>query len=205
MPEKTQATIFLVNYDKRPDVPPLDEADRQVLEDPRNLEQNYVIRTQGNRVFLVGSNDQGLLYAATTLIQLINRREEEIRITTAHIRDFPSFKYRVASDWLLNNEINRWAYDYGDGREKYLARAKKKTRFLSSLQDKRGSFRGLWLGARPGPRVQLLDQGTGKVRETTGNSPFPRGLWRRVRAGYVPVFRWNQRRRGAFLSGEGLL
>ena len=129
VPEKAQATIFLVNYDKRPDLPLLDEADRQVLEDPRNLEQNYVIRTQGNRVFLVGSNDQGLLYAATTLIQLIDRREEEIRITTSHIRDFPSFKYRVASDWLLNNEINRWAYDYGDGREKYLARAKRKLDF----------------------------------------------------------------------------
>ena len=129
VPEEAQATIFLVNYDERPSVPPLDAADRHVLEDSRNLEQNYVIRTQDNAVFLVGSGDQGLLYAATTLIQLIDRREEEIRITTGHIRDFPSFKYRVASDWLLNNEINRWAYDYGDGREKYLARAKRKLDF----------------------------------------------------------------------------
>ena len=129
VPDEAQAMIYLVNHQKLPDLPPLDEADRQVLEDSRNLEQNYVIRTHGNTVFLVGSGDQGLLYAATTLIQLIDRREEEIRITTGHIRDFPSFKYRVASDWLLNNEINRWAYDYGDGREKYLARAKRKLDF----------------------------------------------------------------------------
>ena len=55
VPEKPRAMILLVNYHKRPDVPPLDEADRQVLEDPRNLEQNYVIRTPGNTVFLVGA------------------------------------------------------------------------------------------------------------------------------------------------------
>ena len=205
VPDKAHATIFLVNYDKRPDLPLLDEADRQVLEDSRNLEQNYVIRTQGNAVFLVGAGDQGLLYAATTLIQLIDRREEEIRITTGHIRDFPSFKYRVASDWLLNNEINRWAYDYGDGREKYLARAKRKLDFCLLYKINAVRFEGFGWAIDRTPGVQLLDQGTGTVREEKGNSPFPRGLWRRIRARYVPVLWWDQRRCIAFVSGQDFL
>ena len=132
LPDKAHVTVYLLNYRRYPHTKLeglLDDTDRQVLEDRKHLDQNYVIRTKGRELFLVGSCDQGLLYAATTFIQLINRREDKIWITRAHIRDFPSFKYRVAADWLLNNEINRWAYDYGDGHEKYIERAKRKLDF----------------------------------------------------------------------------
>ena len=204
VPEKAQATIFLVNYDKRPDLPLLDEADRQVLEDPRNLEQNYVIRTQGNGIFLVGAGDQGLLYAATTLIQLINRREEEIRITTAHIRDFPSFKYRVASDWLLNNEINRWAYDYGDGREKYLARAKRKLDFCLLYKINAVRFEGFGWALDRAPGYNSLIRELAKYARQRGIRLFHGGYGAGYALGTYQYFWWNQRRRGALLSGKDL-
>ena len=106
----------------------LDEEDRQVLSDLQKTGQGYVIRTLPERraIWLVGATDQGVLYAATTLLQLIEPRDSGISIAGVHIRDFPDFRYRAASDWLLQAEANRWAYDWGDGRRAYVRRVKQK-------------------------------------------------------------------------------
>lgn len=45
----------------------------------------------------------------------------------------PSFRFRVA-DWLLNVEINRWAYERGEGREATIALLKRKIDLAARLR-----------------------------------------------------------------------
>ena len=59
-------------------------------------------------IYLIGSGDQGVLYAAVSLTQLINGAAGEIQIEGCQIRDHPDFEYRLAADWLMNVEIDRW-------------------------------------------------------------------------------------------------
>ena len=104
------------------------DEDRQVLSATNGNGQEYVltVRPQERSVYLIGRGSQGVLYAAATLIQVIRKEGEALTIPTVHVRDFPDFKYRMAADWLLNLEINRWSYDWGDGIEAYAKRIKRK-------------------------------------------------------------------------------
>ena len=61
---------------------------------------------------------EGLLRAQATLRQLWR----DGRLPVGVITDWPEFRYRCASDWLINVECNRWSYDWGDGPEATLAR-----------------------------------------------------------------------------------
>ena len=107
----------------------LDSEDLDVLRDPEETEQNYLIRVADRDVVLVGSTDQGVLYAATTLIQLLDSRDGKVELAKVQIRDFPDIQYREAADWLQNVEGNRWGYDYGDGRGNFIRRIKRKLDF----------------------------------------------------------------------------
>ncbi|MDA2931502.1 glycoside hydrolase family 20 zincin-like fold domain-containing protein, partial [Acidobacteria bacterium AH-259-O06] len=107
----------------------LDSGDLDVLRDPEETEQSYLIRVADRDVVLVGPTDQGVLYAATTLIQLLDSSEGRLELAKVHVRDFPDIKYRVAADWLQNVESNRWGYDYGDGRDNFIRRIKRKLDF----------------------------------------------------------------------------
>ena len=49
----------------------LDEADRELLADPKRSEQGYVIRCDERRIAIVGGSAQGTLYGAMTLLQLL--------------------------------------------------------------------------------------------------------------------------------------
>ena len=110
----------------------LEPADRELLSDPARAEQGYVLKVvPGNQpqVWLVGGSAQGVLYAAASLRQVMRRTGSAVLVPNGSIRDFPDFRYRAAADWLLLAEINRWAYDWGDGKEAYVQRLKRKIDF----------------------------------------------------------------------------
>lgn len=109
----------------------LSDADRKVLNDPQETGQAYVIKTdlQGQRILLFGSAPLGVLYAATTLVQLWSVDDGELAVPEVEVRDYPDFKYRAAADWLMRAELNRWGYDWGDGRKAYMKRIKRKLDF----------------------------------------------------------------------------
>jgi len=58
-------------------------------------------------------------------------------------RDYrwPNVSLSLCSDWLLNVEANRWAYDWGDGPKAYLARIERMLDFCFLLQDQHGLVR----------------------------------------------------------------
>jgi len=89
----------------------------------------YELRVEPGAVAARALTSEGLLRAEATLLQLLEPDEEALRIPCCHIRDWPDFRYRCASDWLLNCEINRWSYDWGDGPAATLARLKRKLDF----------------------------------------------------------------------------
>ncbi len=103
-------------------------SDRELLSSPSATGQEYVLWVDpANRsIYLIGSGGQGVLYAAVSLTQLIKGAAGEIQIEGCQIRDHPDFEYRLAADWLMNVEIDRWSYDWGDGIEAYSKRIKRK-------------------------------------------------------------------------------
>ena len=120
----------------------LDSEDISVLRDAAETEQSYVIRIAERDAFLVGSTDQGALYAAATLIQLLESRSGRLELARVHIRDFPDIKYREAADWLQNVEGNRWGYDYGDGEANFIRRIKRKLDFCLKYKINAVTFDG---------------------------------------------------------------
>jgi hypothetical protein len=136
VPKDRTVTIHLWNAGgkKLPPIP-LSAADKEVLDPARHFGQSYIVRTRGNRdIWIVGSTGQGVLYGATTLLQVLEPNSGGIRVEGIHIRDFPDFRYRAASDWLLRAELNRWAYDWGDGSRAYVARIKRKLEFCTRFK-----------------------------------------------------------------------
>jgi Glycosyl hydrolase family 20, domain 2 len=128
--------IYIMNWSQKSDLHRratsfLDESDLKVLSDNQKTGQGYVIRVlPGQReVWLIGTSSQGALNAAATLLQMLHSTSTGVGIPEAHIRDYPDFPYRAASDWLVEAEINRWAYDWGDGRKAYIRRVKRKLDF----------------------------------------------------------------------------
>ncbi|MEW5977687.1 MAG: glycoside hydrolase family 20 zincin-like fold domain-containing protein [Acidobacteriota bacterium] len=104
------------------------EDDRRLLSGPERTGQEYVlvVKPADRTILLIGQQEQGILHAAASLVQLMTTSQDTLRIPAIHIRDFPDFRYRMAADWLLNVEINRWSYDWGDGIQGYTARLRRK-------------------------------------------------------------------------------
>jgi len=69
---------------------------------------------------------EGLLRAEATLLQLLERGPDGLSVPCCEVLDWPDIRFRCAADWLLNCEINRWGYDWGDGPEGFLARIERK-------------------------------------------------------------------------------
>lgn len=86
----------------------------------------YALTIDGDGIHVVTETPDGVLRACATLGQLLR---PDGSLPHCEILDWPDFRYRCASDWLLNCEINRWAYDWGDGPEAYLARVRRKLNF----------------------------------------------------------------------------
>ena len=106
----------------------LNSSERQLLGAPGVTGQEHILWVDPDpgRVYLIGASDQGVLYAAVSFVQLLKGDTATIRIEGCQIRDFPDFEYRLAADWLMNVEIDRWSYDWGDGVSGYLNRIKRK-------------------------------------------------------------------------------
>ena len=126
--DSATACIYLWDYNahRKPGVG-LTAADRQTLTDSVHYRQSYVVRTpNASAIWVIGSSDQGVLFGAMSLLQLIKKVPGDLEITGAYIRDYPDFRYRAAANWLLNVEINRWALDWGQGIEGYKKLCEKK-------------------------------------------------------------------------------
>jgi len=89
----------------------------------------YCLEVSKKGIDLSALTAEGLLRAAATLFQLTTLENDHAIVPYAVINDWPDFRYRCASDWLINVECNRWAYDWGDGREAFLKRIKRKLDF----------------------------------------------------------------------------
>ena len=140
----------------------LSDADRKVLNDTQGTGQAYVIKAdlQGQRILLLGSAPLGVLYAAATLVQLWSVEDGELVIPEVEVRDYPDFKYRAAADWLMRAELNRWGYDWGDGRKSLHGTDQAQARFLCALQDQHGLLRRLRVDCRKNTRLRRDDAGT---------------------------------------------
>lgn len=109
--------------------------DRQVLAPSHGYSQSYVVRTPGARsLWVIGNSDQGVLWGAMTVRQLIRRTARGVEIQGAYVRDYPDFEFRCAADWLLNVEINRWALDRGRGLEAFARLCERKIDTLLHLK-----------------------------------------------------------------------
>ena len=134
---KRSANIYLSLLEKEAHLAAkLTKADLATFKKPSGQEQGYVIKPErGSRAYirLVAQEPQGLLYAVVSLTQLLRAEGKRIVAAGAHVRDWPSFRYR-GNDWLLWCECGRWAYDRGDGPAAYVQRIERKLDF--SLQNK---------------------------------------------------------------------
>src|SRR6266404_3058927 len=119
--------IVLWDYsaNAKPDIE-LNFLDRQLLADSRLRSQSYVLKTTRDRVWVVGGGREGVLYGAATLAQLLTSNGGNATIPGVYIRDVPDFRFRAASDWLLQVEINRWALDRGQGWDAYAGLVRQK-------------------------------------------------------------------------------
>lgn len=94
--------------------------DREVLAASHRYGQSYVIRTpDAQSLWVIGNSDQGVLFGAMTVLQLIRQGAKGAEIQGVYVRDYPDFEFRAAADWLLNVEANRWALDRGQGIEAF--------------------------------------------------------------------------------------
>lgn len=93
---------------------------------PDRRVEAYSLQVDGDGVQILAASEEGLLRAAATLLQLVTDEGDSLAVPHVGIVDWPFFRFRCASDWLLNVECNRWGYDFGDGPEAYLERIKRK-------------------------------------------------------------------------------
>jgi hypothetical protein len=138
----------------------LDEASKGVLDEQRYFGQSYLLQTrQRNEIWIVGSTGLGVLNGAATLVQLVEPAGADFKLAGTIIRDYPSFRYRAAGDWLLRAELNRWAYDWGDGIQGYVARVQRKLDFCTRFKINMVVFDGFgWSGEkRPGYSAMMRE------------------------------------------------
>ncbi len=77
-------------------------------------------------IAILAAGPDGLLRGAATLLQLLRDEHGDVTAPFVTVTDFPAFRFRCASDWLLNVEANRWGYDWGDGLDAFRDRVERK-------------------------------------------------------------------------------
>lgn len=70
--------------------------------------QGYLIQPQGRRLFLIGSDTLGTLYAAVTCRQLIFRRDGTVFLQPAAVRDWPDYKHREHGMAFAEHLRDQW-------------------------------------------------------------------------------------------------
>lgn len=136
----------IVLWDRTQQGPPpfaLSPEAEKILDPNRYFGQSYILETRKpKQIWIVGSSSQGVLYGAATLVQLFESKGNDFEIAGVSIRDYPGFRYRAAADWLLRAELNRWAYDWGDGMSNYVARIERKLDFCTRFKINMVAFDG---------------------------------------------------------------
>ncbi len=130
------------------------------VEAGKHFGQSYALETlKENTVRIAGSGPAGVLYGAATLVQLAESSTSGWTIPSAKIVDYPSFRYRAAADWLLRAELNRWAYDWGDGSRAYAERIRRKLDFCVRFKINMVFFDGFGWSAekRPGYAAMMRE------------------------------------------------
>jgi len=126
----------------------------------------YRLEVDSKGVGIKAVEPEGLLRAAATLLQIIQVEKDVITVPELTITDWPNFRYRCASDWLINAEINRWSYDWGDGRQAYLARVKRKLDLCFAYKINQVWFDGFgWDTQRSEGYADLMRECTGYARK----------------------------------------
>ena len=92
---------------------------------PDQRPEAYRIEVTPEGATVTALTSGGFLRARASLEQLHVAGE----LPCCVLSDWPAYRYRCASDWLLNCEINRWGYDWGDGPQATLARLQRKLDF----------------------------------------------------------------------------
>ena len=94
-----------------------------------NPEQGYVLSVDDGRIVIMGGSDQGTLYGAMTLLQLLKQDGHAVSAPAVHLEDWPDFKNRAAENWTFLEGRERegpgWCYDWGNGLHDYMQRAKR--------------------------------------------------------------------------------
>lgn len=138
VPKRSGQGSAIVLWDRfRQGAPPfgITQESETVLDKNRYFGQSYVLQTRANNeIWVIGSTGQGVLNGAATLVQLVEPAGTDLRVAGTLIRDYPSFRYRAAADWLLRAELNRWAYDWGDGVDAYVTRIQRKLDFCARFK-----------------------------------------------------------------------
>ncbi|HQH53792.1 MAG TPA: hypothetical protein PKY01_15285 [Candidatus Hydrogenedentes bacterium] len=89
-------------------------------------DQGYVIYSVADApVLLYSRTSLGLLYAASTLGQVLEPAEKGLALRHLIVEDFPSFPFR-GNNWNLFAEIGGWSYERGDGLVEYEKRLMRK-------------------------------------------------------------------------------
>ncbi|MCE5218491.1 glycoside hydrolase family 20 zincin-like fold domain-containing protein [bacterium] len=123
---------------------------------PNQRVEAYTLAVDTQGITLVAASTEGLLRGVSTLLQLFRDEGDALLCPCLQITDWPHFRYRCASDWLLNAEINRWGYDWGDGVEAFCRRAERKLDFCFEHKINQVWFDGLGWSTDRTPRYADL-------------------------------------------------
>ncbi len=107
-------------------------ADRMDVQRRLRPEQHlefYQLSIDASGIMLSALTGEGLLRGTATLFQLAQSKRGRWTVPYATITDWPNTRFRCASDWLINTEQNRWAYDWGDGQQAFVKRIERKLDF----------------------------------------------------------------------------
>jgi hypothetical protein len=126
---------------------------------PDSRPEAYHLQLTPTGVTVTALTPEGLLRARATLQQLSVPSPGGLALPCGELTDGPTFRYRCAADWLLNCEINRWGYDWGDGPAAYRERIKRKLDFCFAHKINQVWFDGLgWdLNRIPGYAEMMRD------------------------------------------------
>lgn len=81
-------------------------ADRGLIIKPEMQKEGYIIDLQSTSAVVTANSPQGLLYAAMTLNQLIQKEDNRISLPGATIRDWPDMVIRGISDDISRGQVS---------------------------------------------------------------------------------------------------
>jgi len=126
----------------------------------------YRLEVNSNGVEIIAVESTGLLRASATLLQLLKVEQDAVFVPEVTITDWPNFRYRCASDWLIKAELNRWSYDWGDGPQACLARMKRKLDLCFAYKINQVWFDGFgWDTQRSAGYADFMRECTGYARQ----------------------------------------